>query len=111
MRPPISARCLATQPPASVSHPLGAWILHPCGTSGLRSGWGGVVGSCEADLSCCAWQEASQTQQAEEGAGTRECMNDKEPRLPLGTRRQVLSFLVVLFPSESGTSGFWMESY
>ena len=38
-------------------------------------------------------------------------MNDKEPRLPLGTRRQVLSFLVVLFPSESGTSGFWMESY
>ena len=42
--------------------------------SGLRTqGWG--VGGCGADLSCCAWQEASQTQQAGEGAGTRKRTN------------------------------------
>ena len=33
------------------------------------------IGGCGADLSCCAWQEASQTQQAEKGAGIRKHVN------------------------------------
>ena len=66
---------LPAELPALAPHPPGqARILHPFGPSGLRTRGRGV-GGCGADLSCCAWQEASQTQQAEKGAGIHKHVN------------------------------------
>ena len=64
-RPPRRAPCLGPTP---------SWASQDFTSIPTRTrGWG--VRGCGADLSCCAWQEASQTLQAEKGAGIRKRIN------------------------------------
>lgn len=77
--------------------------------SGLRTqGWG--VGGSGADLSRCAWQEASQTQQRERELASALIISSSRAMAPTGDQ-EAGSIFACCFITKSGTSGFWMESY